>query len=120
MGMIVRILLLVVLILMGGIIQASSQTKLFWGEGNALCGEWTKERGANTNKGATLGAWFRGFISGANVMQNYMNNIFDNDGASMAAMDKWMSDYCVGHSSDKLIVGADLLVKAIITQNKKP
>jgi hypothetical protein len=53
-------------------------------------------------------------------MQNNLANLFDNDSASMAVMEKWMNNHCLTHANDKLVVGADLLVKAIITQNKKP
>jgi len=108
--------LLAVAVLVSGSFQAWSQTKNHWGEGNAPCSEWTKERSAKTVVGTQLAAWLRGYVSGANVMQNYKVNIFTATTADMDAMDRWINDYCRAHPLDKLVVAADSLVKKLIAQ----
>jgi hypothetical protein len=109
-----RVTILAAVMIAGGSLQASSQTKNYWGEGNALCSEWTKERGAKTTLGTQMGAWVRGYVSGANVMQNYKANIFSQTAPAMNAMENWINEYCVAHPLDKLIVASDLLVKTLM------
>jgi hypothetical protein len=109
-----RVCMLAAAMLLAGTIHASSQTKNHWGEGNAPCADWTKERGAHTVLGTQLGAWVRGYVSGANVMQNHRDNLFQVTNADMDAMEGWINDYCLAHPQDKLVVAADLLVKTLM------
>jgi hypothetical protein len=112
----IRVMMLALLIVGNGTLQASSQTKKYWGEGGAPCSDWTKERGAKTVLGTQMAAWIRGYVSGANVMQNQKINIFENTTNSMNAMEEWINDYCLAHPADKLVVAADLLVKTLMAQ----
>jgi len=90
-------------------------TKYYWGEGEALCSNWTKERQSKSVVGTQMGAWVRGYISGANVTQTFVNsNIFQL--AELDAMEAWVNGYCTSHPSEKLVVAVDALVKELIAR----
>jgi hypothetical protein len=95
---------------------AMSQVKNVLGEGNAPCSEWTKERTAKSYLGVELEAWARGYISGANVMQSYKDNLFVVTDEEMSTVEAWIDDYCAKHPSNKLRVATDLLVTTLIAR----
>jgi hypothetical protein len=101
-------------LLAGATAQARAQSKFFLGEGNAPCGSWTTERKANSTDGKQLSAWARGYVSGANVMQKFKDNIFAKNTAELNAMMSWLDEYCRAHPSENLVVATDQLVKTLI------
>ena len=113
--MIPRALTLVAL-LIGATAPASAQNKLSWGEGSAPCSDWTKEHKANSAVSMQMSSWLRGYVSGANVMQNFKGNIFAKTRAEMDLMARYIDQYCLEHPADSVVVATDKLVKELIAR----
>lgn len=111
-----RIPMLAAFALLSAKAPAMSQVKNVLGDGNAPCSEWTKERTAKSYLGVELGAWALGYISGANVMQNYKDNLLVGTNEETNTMEAWIDDYCIKNPADKLFVATSLLVTTLISR----
>jgi hypothetical protein len=92
--------------------QASAQEKrTLLGEGNASCGEWTRER-QKTGLGSELRAWVRGYVTGANADAGtpFLTQ------TSVDAINIWIDDYCRSKPFEKLAQAVDALVDALHSQ----
>jgi hypothetical protein len=91
---------------------ASAQEKrTLLGEGNASCGEWTRER-QKTGLGSELRAWVRGYVTAANA---YADTKFLTR-TSIDAINIWIDDYCRSKPFEKLAQAVDALVVALHSQ----
>jgi hypothetical protein len=94
---------------------AEAQMKSYWGEGAAPCSKYTTETEQKTVLGSELSAWVRGYITGANVMQTYTDNVFEMTDAELDNMTNWIDDYCRRNPNASLVAASDLLIKERIT-----
>jgi hypothetical protein len=63
-----------------------------------------------------MSSWLRGYVSGANVMQNFKGNIFAKTRAEMDLMARYIDHYCLEHPADSVVVATDKLVKELIAR----
>ncbi len=56
------------------------------------------------------------YVSGANVMQNFKDNIFAKTTAEMDLMARYIDQYCLEHPADSVVVATDKLVKELIAR----
>jgi hypothetical protein len=91
---------------------ASAQEKrTLLGEGNASCGEWTRER-QKTGLGGELRAWVRGYVTAANA---YADTQFLTQ-TSIDPINIWIDDYCRSKPFEKLAQAVNALVVALHSQ----
>jgi hypothetical protein len=92
--------------------SASAQEKrTLLGEGNASCGEWTRER-QKTGLGSELRAWVRGYVTAANA---YADTQFLTQ-TSIDPINSWIDDYCRSKPLEKLAQAVDALVVVLHSQ----
>ena len=94
-------------------LSASAKTINVRGEGVATCTAWTREHTDKTTRYPVQDSWLLGYVNAVAGMLDVPG--VDDVSATFHNADlvTWMSEYCVAHPDDVVILAADALMREL-------